>query len=362
MTRFRIIRIAAPAAVALALLLGGCDPAGGLEPESDGTTIAFSAVSPLLRDDVMTKSTTDEFISTDPDHPDTFSVFGERVTSTDEHITVFDGVTVTHHYVLSDSEPPTVLQDYWDYESPLRYWDWLSTSDRYDFAAVSPAGHSVNEQAEGLYISTHYDYLTGAPSGGDKYDILAATYRRRGIDNWENRYEQVRLTFSHMGSAVGVTVLNTSQNTSVTVNYLQYKNLVVSADAIVTLDNYGQTILRWVNPYPDGRAVRKLAKAEPTTITHGQEYTGEYQIMIPQNLSLYGAKLVLHYTVNGVEYDAEIPLAEIKRNDGTAITAWEIGCKYTYTVSMRLDGGLLVTVTTTPWDEPVQGETPGILI
>ena len=349
----RIIRIAVPVAAALALLLeGGCVRTDVLEP-TEGTPIAFSAGNKLLRDDATTKSTTDGFTV----DGESFVVFGEKVTASETHSTVFNGVTVSHTYLQNVDE--------WGYTTP-RFWAWTSQSDRYDFVAVYPAGLStVKEQSAGnITVSTHYDYAS------NKEDLLAAVYRRTGAD-WASRYNSVPLTFHHMGSAVAVTVKNTSSNTNITVTSIYYKNLVVRADAKVSPDVYGDAFLRWANPgfSEEDEIVRKLSKDEnPTTITPQTEYTGEYQIMIPQDLDMYEGyegHLYLTYKVgdnpNLVTSDP-IPLAGIKRADGTAITSWRIGYKYTYTVSVRLDGGLLVTVTTTPWDEPVQGETPGILI
>lgn len=346
----RIIRIAA--ALAGALLLAGCSVQ--LDPAQEEIPISFSAGSQLLRNDASTKGTTDSFTS----NSDTFTVFGEKVTSADVHTLVFNGVTVNHH-VVSEGSP----EGYWDYDIH-HFWNWVSPSDRYDFVAVSPAGMgTTNENAvDNLSVSTHYDYLTGAPSGGNKQDILAATYRRTGSD-WDRRHDQVSLSFSHMGSAVGVEIVNNSQSTYVTFTSIHYENLVVSADAKVSMDNYGRTVLRWTNFTPSATAVRRLAKEPATTIPPTDRYTGEYQIMIPQNLNLYEQTLVLNYKIgDSVQEPARIPLNTITREDGTPITSWDIGCKYTYSISMRLDGGLLVTVSTTPWDVPVAGETPGILI
>ena len=262
---------------------------------------------------------------------------------------------------------------------PILHWYLISMEDRYDFVAVYPYGEgTVNENAVGnISVSTHYDYddpavdpvhpdLQEQPYGdGDRFDIMGASYRREASADWENRYSGVELSFSHMGSAVGVTVANNSSSTNITVTSLYYKNLVVSGDAKVSLDNYGRTVLRWANTVPSGAKVRKLAKENPTVIGPGDDYTGEIQIMIPQNLSLYGAELYLTYLVgdNPTPVTSDpIALAEVERADGTPITSWEIGTKYIYIVSVRLDGGLLVTVTPTPWDVPVEGETPGILI
>lgn len=354
---FRIIRIAAAVAVALALL-AGCVRTDDLTPEADGTPIDFGAGSYLLRNDATTKGLTEDFTSNN----DTFAVFGEKVTVNDVHTPVFDGVTVYHKYE-TDAED-RVVEDEWYYAS-TRCWQWTSQSDRYDFVAVSPANvGSVKEETMGnLSVSTHYDY-NDPNDDNDVYDILAATYRRTGT-NWNRRCDMVELTFSHMGSAVCVVVANTSSTRRITVTSIYYKNLVVSADAKVSLNSNGQTELRWTNRTPSADTVRKLTKNPATTIVPQARYEGgAYQIMIPQDLTLYNAALYLTYKVDeGPEETSEpIYLSSIQRTDGTPITSWEIGYKYTYDVSIRLDGGLLVTVTTTPWDEPVQGETPGILI
>ena len=347
----RIIRIAA--AVCTLSFLAGCT--ARLDPAEE-QVISFTAGSPLLRDDADTKATTDSFVSND----DTFAVFGERVSS-GIHTVVFNGTTVGHTY---EKVGDVVTKDFWSY-TPLQSWNWTSMSDYYDFVAVSPAGvGSTKEDAIGnLSVNTHYDYdnpLGSAPAGGDKYDILATTYRRSGTD-WERRHDKVNLAFSHMGSAVAIRVINNSTSANVTLNYLQFQNLVVSADAKVSLDNYGGTILRWANLMPSANSVRRLSPV--ITIAPGNDWTSEFQIMIPQELTLYEPKLLLNYTVGGTTTnpDTELPINGIERADETPINSWEIGVKYIYNISMRLDGGLLVTVTTTPWDS-VEAETPGILI
>jgi hypothetical protein len=44
------------------------------------------------------------------------------------------------------------------------------------------------------------------------------------------------------------------------------------------------------------------------------------------------------------------------------LTQWERGKKYVYTIKLDLDGGVIVTVTTTPWDAEIEAETPGLLL
>lgn len=343
MMRIDLIRIAAATLLTLPLL-GGCGQK--LDLAQDGEEIRFSATPLELRAET-TKSTTDAFV----EDKEKFVVYGEKVTSAGVRTTVFDGVTVSHSY-----EEDVV--DNWDY-SPHKTWDWGSTTDRYDFVAVYPSGKGTEKQdtpGNNISLVTPYDYAL------DKFDLLAATYRRNGHVLGRDRI--VDLTFTHMGSAVSVAVLNNSKTSNITVTSIYYKNLLARADAIVTIDSYGRQNLRWTNSVRSLLKVRELSKTPATTISPGIEYTGEYQIMIPQNLETYGASLYLKYKIgNGVEQTSPaIPLASILNESDEPITRWEIGYKYTYTISMRADGGLLVIVKTTPWDVPVVAETPGILI
>ena len=327
-----------------ALLLGGCVRQLDLDPAPEGESISFRAGSTLLRDDATTKSLTESFTQ----NGEAFTVFGERVTASDVHSTVFDGVDVTHRYDGGD--------DYW-YYTTARFWYWVSTSDRYDFVAISPSClETVNEHAaDNLSVSTHYDLTQ------HNYDILAATYRRRGT-NWESRYNRVDLSFSHIASAVGVTVHNNSTSKDITLVSIEYGNLVESADAKASIDNYGNSLFRWANLTPQQTSARSRT-AINSVINPGGSLSEDYQIMIPQNLSLYNAWLQIKYKVDDVLIEPDpIRLDSITRSNGTAITSWEVGYKYNYNVSLRVDGGLLVTVTTTPWDVPVEAETPGILI
>lgn len=350
MMRIDLIRIAAATLLTLPLL-GGCGQK--LDLAQDGEEIRFSATPLELRTET-TKSTTDAFV----ENKEKFVVYGERVTSAGVRTTVFDGVTVSHSY-----EEDVV--DNWDY-SPHKTWEWGSTTDRYDFVAVYPSGKGTEKQdtpGNNISLVTRYDYYFKLVP--DKYDLLAATYRRNG--NVVGRDRIVDLTFTHMGSAVSVAVLNNSKESNITVTSIYYQNLDAEADAIVTIDSYGRQNLRWANSRRSGSLyhVRSLSKTPATTITPGEEYTGEYQIMIPQDLAANESELYLTYRIGSsliIHQSPAIPLASILNESGEPITRWEMGYKYTYTVSMRADGGLLVIVKTTPWDVPVTAETPGILI
>ena len=349
----RIIRMAAVACT-LSILIG-CT--AKLDPVQEGTPISFISESPLLMSENVTKvSLTDQFVA-----GSTFSVFGNRVVS-DEPSDVFDntGATVTAYDPDNDSSTPLV----WRY-SPLRSWLWESTGDWYDFVGISPAGKgSAKMNISGnLAVSTHYSLSS------DNYDILGSAYRRRG--NVPDPFAIVPMAFSHLGSAVIIRVMNNSASTDVTLKEVKYKNLVVEGDAKVTLDTYANPEKSWINTERSRGFVR--TSAPDLSIEADDSYDCSPEVMIPQRLDQAAAAgnsvedmpaLYLYYTPDGsTQKEAIIRLKDIcPRDSDIPITSWSAGTKYIYEISIRLDGGVLVTVETTDWGEIIEAETPGLLI
>lgn len=340
--------------------LAGCVKTYDPAPEQ-GSPILFRAGSLLLNDDApSSKATlTDAFAD-----GNTFAVFGESVISGDK-TTVFggtNGVTVTADD--DDDNPATPLV--WSY-SPARFWYWESTGDWYDFVAVSPAGKGSTKMdiSGNLAVSTHYNLAS------HDYDILGASYRRRGSVLDPNG--TVPLNFSHLGSAVCVKVINNSGTTSVTLDSLKFKNLVVEGDAKITLDQYGNAEKSWINTERNTAYVRKFKPSPAINITAGGNYESPFWVMIPERLDQAAAAgglvadmptLFLYYTPSGSAQKYEsITLKDVcPRDSETPIGTWVMGTKYTYEISMRLDGGVLVSISTTDWGETIEAETPGLLI
>ena len=51
----------------------------------------------------------------------------------------------------------------------------------------------------------------------------------------------------------------------------------------------------------------------------------------------------------------------LNKVSGAAITQWRAGYKYVYEIELRIGVGIMVKVTTTPW-EVIEAETPGLMI
>ena len=366
MSRIRIIRITVFAAAALALFLGGCFRIDDPEP-GDGFPIAFDAGHKLLRHDA-TKADDDLITGTEFEDTDAITVFGRRHGATDEEV-VFPGTTVTKE----GSE--------WSY-SPHRFWKWESDSDYYDFIGVYPADDEATrmEIPGNLAVKVPYDV-----ENNDHYDLLLAGSRRYG--NIAGRMDAVELTFNHALSAVRVVVVNESQDVDITLDAYWFQYVIVKAWAKATFDAFGDPEFSWIDTQRKGESyhVRPVTPAmklwgkshvDPAANPpRKSQYSGEFDLFIPADLTetsngssseLYMPHLILQYTVGSDPQTTQyLLLKDIQRNprggDTTPIDRWEPGVKYVYTINIRLDGGVIVTVTTTPWD-PVMAETPGLLI
>ncbi len=328
------------------LLLAGCLR---YDIPSQSGEIGFHAESALLPDGVTRARIIEGTVFPEDS---AFSVFGTRNTGSSESV-VFGG----EHGVTVRKSSGT-----FDYQ-PHRFWVWESSTDYYDFVAVSPDGKSVKMDTPGtLAVTTHYDIAD------DNYDLMTAAYRRKG--SVQNPCSEVPMAFSHMNSAVRIVVINNSETASVTLQSYKYKNLMVVGDAKVTLDLYGNPVTSWINMERNTNDVR-ITDLEDQAVAAGDSLVIDYDLMLPQRLNqAVGAggleenmpRLILTYTPSGgVESTADIGLKDVTRQDGTAITEWETGKRYIYYVSMRLDGGVLVRIVTTAWT-PIEAETPGLLI
>ena len=341
------------AAVACTLsILIGCT--AKLNPAEEGT-ISFSAGSPLLRDDA-TKSGTD--LKTAFAVNDYFYVYGTKTVSATRQV-VFNGQSVS------------LKGTGWEY-SPLRFWD--SNATQYDFLAISgPSSAPDSNPANGSRISASvtYDATTGTP-----YDLMAAGYQRTN-----GSVDPVHFEFSHLLSAVRVTIINDAPSISITVNSYGFRNICYRATGTVEQSGNGLASMGtsdWGTPSYTSSTILGYATNPGTELANGEEFAltaDKWDLMVPQDLDPYGdyiPQLMLDY-----EYDQVNPytsvlehnhpvfpirLEEIAvKNSNELITRWLPGKRYNYEIHIRLGGGIIVNVTVTDWDE-VPAETPGLTI
>ena len=353
----RIIRIAA-AAGALAIW-GGCARLAVPEEPDGKNAIGFNAGALLLQDDAPTKAGTlkegKEFVVGDK-----IDVFGRRYGNS-RYDEVFNGTTVTK---TSATE--------WEY-SPPKAWYWLSEGDYYDFLGVYPSGKGTSriDGLENLAIKTPYSLST------DNYDLMYALYRRSGSD--PDRIAAVPLDFHHVLCVVRIVFINDSNDSDITIDSYKFTNMVVSADAKATMDAIGKPEITWINTTRNSSTARS---ATPGSKLYGKNtsdkphsYTGAYDFFIPTALDAtsngtagdqeHMPHLIIQFTAGQSSIEKSILLKDIQRNpfkgDTTPVDVWEAGVRYTYNISIRLDGGVQITVITTEWDN-IYAETPGVMI
>ena len=347
------------AAAACALFLWeGCARIAVPDPVGNDT-IGFNPGTQLLKDDVSTKAGTikegEQF-----EVGEKIAVFGRRHGNNQTSI-VFDGDIV-------EKKSASV----WEY-APLKAWYWLSEGDYYDFLGVYPTGKGTSRMdvPGNLAIRTHYSI------SNDNYDLMYALYRRHGSDN--DRIATVPLTFRHALCAVKIIFDNDSNAEDITVNSYGFTNMVVSADAKATLDVIGNPEMTWINTTRNASAIRCV---EPEVALKGKNnsgnhsYSGAFDFMIPTALDATSngeagveenmPHLVVEFTPSGQSaITTSILLKSIERDplngDNTPVDVWEPGKRYIYHVSIRLDGGVQISVITTEWDV-IHAETPGVMI
>ncbi len=263
----------------------------------------------------------------------------------------------------------------WSYDN-IRYWNWTSSSDYYDFLAVyQPAGMAISPTFDNAAIPLRLSASYNAAAA--QYDLMLAGTRRKYED--ENHLSPVSLEFRHMLSAVTFKLTNLSNATQVRLDGYHFENIVTQGTASVSADydSEGNPAFAWSETSrqatPTGGSVSasaaELSGRIPWTVGTNRTKTVDlYDLMIPQSHEgKIGADgypvLVVDYTPIGFSPGhAEILLKDIPVTGGTTpITGWEAGTKYCYEINIDPDAGAKVRVIVMPWDD-VQAETPGLLL
>ena len=105
-------------------------------------------------------------------------------------------------------------------------------------------------------------------------------------------------------------------------------------------------------------------KTSLTAALSGLADPEDWDLMIPQNHNPSGVvppTIEVTYNMGGSDITRSLNLKDVRNQNNVAITSWEPGVKYRYVIELRIGVGVVVTVTTAPWDI-VEAETPGLMI
>lgn len=377
----RIIRITA-AALGCALLMAGCARLHNPEHNSDGS-IGFSAGDALLRDDAtitkagaVLKTSFDQAVEdVGAAGADNFFVFGAKTVSASRS-TVFNGQKVILQSLGADDDNPA--DDTWDYTNH-RFWDTNAT--QYDFVAISGVSSSSEVSCSPSDDGPIKAIVTYDTEQGQA-DILAAGAQRTKPDQGVLSLDAVNFQFTHIVSAVSVTIYNDSPSISVQLNYYAFRNIAIKGYGKVEQHRNGLATMgtsKWENLTYTPNEVFGIADGPAVIIgPQKQHYSAGWDLMVPQSLATYST-----YTPQlriDFQYQQENPLdpqgepitvhpdvttlrlenIKIKGSD-EYISQWLPGKKYNYEIHIRLGGGIYVNVSVTDWHE-VPAETPGLTI
>lgn len=352
--RLRILHIVF-AYTALTLLAGGCADRHALD--TDRTEISFSASAVHLEED--TKGVTELDHRTEFALNDVISVWAWH---NNEAAQIF----TKQHVTLTDA-----VNHVWSYAEKKK-WSWAD-NDWYDFLAIPGSGDdatSIPPTSNSPYsLSVHYDPRV------QQSDLLMAGTRRKVTD--PDPSDVVHLNFQHMLSAVKVLFYRDSGSQKFVITSFGFTDLVVSADIAgywnesdnmfsYRLDNSEHNHQKMFGE--DRNYAKPWLEPAKFVVTYDP---GFYDLMIPQNLDSDDAPSLVVTFRDDVpgdynEYTPDpIPLKDIiikgSGTPGTPITRWEPGHVYVYEVHIMLNGGVLVNVITTKWED-VLAQTPGLMI
>lgn len=346
------------AIAAASLMLVGCSKRP--MPETDGGEIDFSATPVRMEEGTKSGGAL-------VDERTDFSVGDKILVSAWHHRElekVFDNVEVTK-----------TAEDLW-YYTPKKKWRW-NDSDYYDFFAVPSGVTASTNNAEPFELFVPYDATTS------QYDLLMAGTRHKISDS--NPSRMVELNFRHMLSAVKVVFYKYMGGEAVVVSSFHFSDLVVSADVEGYWDDgYKRFESRLTNTlrlsseqFGETRINPHLNDANYMKDSSMPYDPGFFDLLLPQDLDPVDGipSLVVRFmddvdtTEPGGEFvpteysSGPIPLKNIpvKGTTDQFITRWEPGHKYIYEVYILFDGGVLVNVVTTEWDE-VPAQTPGLML
>lgn len=279
-------------------------------------------------------------------------------------------------------------QDLWSY-TPKKKWRWANGADSYDFLAVAnpvevtpiatpnpslyvPSAefpnniHAVSRDAT---ADTPFTLTVSYDATYAQYDLLMAGYRRSISE--ADPSATVPLVFQHALCAVKVRFIKEAGGASFKVTSFHFSDLITRADIKASLApslrfSLANAEYSHLPEFGEATDYASATLVDNTNVPY-QPYddADTWELLLPQTLkaSAYGHP-TLNVTFNtsaDTEYSRDIILDEIKDTDDVVIDEWVAGQKYIYEIHILMDGGVMVYVSTTPWDV-IEAGTPGLMI
>lgn len=347
------------AVVALATV--ACSKSLDNAPVADETPIGFQTWNNVLTKSRTSGSTTTSFAS-----DEIFKVYGTKLVSSTPY-QVFNGTEIKATVGESVS---------WDYNNSadIRYWDRAASS--YTFYAALPgsmvtAYASLTDDQKTAISSTEYPFnglFYGSYTFSDPTsisdDILVASEKTVTVNNTTVATD-VALDFNHIASSVSLLAKKdvALQSATVVVTDVKFKNIKKTGNFHVT--GYSPFAVTWSGQTATlgSEGVYTVSLGGSKTVSafssYGDEDPNEVNtttndpvsllsgyVFLPQTLAASDQQILISYTIKvgseqaNVYTDVPIDLAAfmtLDHNDnggGSAITSWDFGKHYIYTVTI----------------------------
>ena len=283
---------------------------------------------------------------------DQFTVYAEQNLGADR--------TTEAHQWVSLLENERVYKDGSDFTyDNTRYWIENRT---FFFFAVYPYGTSVTRTEDTIVHdgenATEFAYSVDVSvpyAANTDYLVAQRTVCTNDVES-EADYPTVGLSFEHLLSQINVKVKKADDNAKDTfiVTQIGLSNIsrTASFKAVHAPNSYTETFI----VATESRRVRRQGLSVELT-TNGVDVLGDDGLLvIPQELG--SVKLTLEYSYKG-ESEKEVTYSTVEVDIPTdAVSKWEKGKKYTYTLTLEFDHNIYIgTPTVSDWSTPQAGGT-----
>lgn len=225
---------------------------------------------------------------------------------------------------------------YWPKEGKLSFAAYspyeVSGTVTYGAAGLSVVGHNVSvntaNHVDFMYAPRVYNYTASTVAGGDEVDD-------------KHSYEGVDILFKHAMSSIVFKVKrdpSIHENTDITLNKITLEKPYMVADFKETVTD-GPTYVPapvWSNWSTRQDIITYNTSVALTTTLKEYVNNGDDDIiLIPQTLADV-VKVVLDYTITNPAGQSVHQVSDIQLKS-TGTTAWEIGKRYTYNITIGLE-------------------------
>ena len=226
--------------------------------------------------------------------------------------------------------------------APAQDYYWPKNGDMITFAAYSPANLSATTDCESVAYEVTGLKVVGYKLNADLAQQKDLMFAPRVMDKTKaNSSNGVDIKFNHALSLINFTVK--SENTGITITDIIVNNAKDKGtfnEGITDGDTYkiGSPDAT-VNPAWTGQAFQNTSSKfnvfnGTKSVTKTAATVGDNLLMIPQDVTGSTITIKWKYTNGG----SNVVLDEVTKNfSDLGISAWEIGKKYTYNITINLD-------------------------